>query len=176
MYGEHVQEKVMKEVEPVVTGMGFGLVELTVSRQKGATRVGVIIHRPAGVGIEDCAEVSRLLFPRLETIEDLANVSLEVSSPGIERVIKNPREYPFFLGRGIRLLAEGETEWIGGILEKADNGVLALRSEGRVMEFPMTSVRKARLDQKWDPPHSGAPGNRASARSGEGSKEDTDAV
>jgi ribosome maturation factor RimP len=165
MYGEHVQEMVMKEVEPVVNGMGFSLVELTVSRQKGATRVGVIIHRPSGVGIEECAEVSKLLFPRLETIEGLMDVSLEVSSPGIERVIKSPREYPLFQGRGIRLLAGSETEWIGGVLEKAENGVLALRSEGKLMEFPLASVRKARLDSKWDPPSGG-----------KGSKDNTDAV
>jgi ribosome maturation factor RimP len=180
MYEEHVQETVRKEVEPVVNGIGFSLVELTVSRQKGATRVGVVIHRPSGVGIEECAEVSKLIFPRLETIEGLAEVSLEVSSPGIERVIKSPREYPLFQGRGLRLLAEGETEWIGGVLETADNGVLALRTEGKLREFPMASVRKARLDHKWDPPFGRRPQGEmpqgGTPRGGEGNKEDTDAV
>jgi ribosome maturation factor RimP len=168
MYSENVKETVRKEVEPIVKGMGFSLVELTVARLKGATRVGVVIHSPSGVGIDECSEVSRLLFPRLETletIEGLSGVSLEVSSPGIERVMKSSEEYPLFQGRGIMLLMAGETEWIGGVLEKAENGVLALRAGGKLTEFPFSSIRKARLDQRWDPP-----------KGDKGSKEDTHAV
>ncbi len=165
MYSEFVNETVRKEVEPILKGMGFSLVELAIARLKGGTRVGIVIYGPSGVGVEDCSEVSRLLFPRLETIEGLSDVSLEVSSPGIERALKSPGEYPIFQGRGIRILVEGETEWIGGTLEKAENGVLALRTEGRHAEFAFSSIRKARLDQRWDSP-----------KSDRGSKEDKHAV
>ena len=165
MYSEFVSETVRKEVEPILKGMGFGLVELAIARLKGGTRVEIVIHGPSGVGIDDCSQVSRLLFPRLETIEGLSDVSLEVSSPGIERVLKSPEEYPLFQGRGVRILMDGETEWIGGNLEKAENGVLSLRTEGRLAELAYSSIRKARLDQRWDSP-----------KGDKGSKEDKHAV
>jgi ribosome maturation factor RimP len=175
MYSEFVKETVRKEVEPILKQMGFGLVELTIARQKGATRIGIVIHRPSGVGIDECSEVSRLLFPRLETMEGLSDMSLEVSSPGIERVLKSPEEYPIFMGRGIRLLMEGETEWMGGTLEKAENGVLTIGVEGKLTELSVSSIRRARLDHRWDPPPGGTPlaGN---PKSGKGSKEEYHAV
>jgi ribosome maturation factor RimP len=170
MYSDHVRETVRKEVEPILKAMGFGLVELTVARLKGVTRVGAVIHGPSGVGIDECSQVSRLLYPRLETIEGFSDVSLEVSSPGIDRVLKSPEEYAFFQGRGIRILTDGETEWIGGVLEKAEAGVLTLRTEGKSREFGLASIRKARLDHTWDPSRGGTP------LGGIGSKEDTHAV
>src|SRR5690606_34297891 len=101
----HVDADIRQAIEPVLAGMGFSLVELSVGRLKGSTRVTVILYRKEGVGIDECAEASRLLFPRLETLEGLADVSLEVSSPGMERQIRSPAEYSIFLGRGVRVLA-----------------------------------------------------------------------
>ena len=86
MYVPESLEKAVREVvEPVLEGLGYSLVELTIGRLSGSTRVNVVIYRKEGVGVDDCAEVSGMLFPRLETIEALADPSLEVSSPGMER-------------------------------------------------------------------------------------------
>ena len=54
-----LEEEIRQAVEPILAGMGFSLVELSVGRLKGATRVTVILYRPQGVGIDECAEVSR---------------------------------------------------------------------------------------------------------------------
>ena len=78
--------------------MGYSLVELALGRRKGTTRVSVVIYRQEGVGVDDCAEVSGMLLPRLETIEGMADVSLEVSSPGIERALRATEEYAIFPG------------------------------------------------------------------------------
>jgi ribosome maturation factor RimP len=150
MYSGHVKDSVRAEIEPVLNAMGFSLVELSVARMKGATRVNVVIYRPSGVGIDECAEVSRLIYPRLETMEELPEVGLEVSSPGIERTIKSPAEYAIFRGRGIRILEGSNTEWIGGIIETAEDGVLGLKTGGESMRFPFSSIRKAKLDHSQE--------------------------
>ncbi len=150
MYSETVNETVRREVEPILKSLGFSLVELTVARRKGSTRIGVVIHGPSGVGIEECSQVSRLLFPRLETVEDLPDVSLEVSSPGMDRTLKSAGEYGIFTGRGIRILMEGETEWRGGTLVKFLDGMIDLIAEGKTETIPVQSIRKARLDSRWD--------------------------
>jgi ribosome maturation factor RimP len=150
MYSGHVNETVRAEIEPVLNGMGFSLVELAIGRIKRSTRVNVVIYRPSGVGIEECAEVSRLVYPRLETIEGLSEVSLEVSSPGIERVLKSPQEYNIFQGRGVRILEGTNTEWIGGVIEAAENGVLALKTGRELKKFPFSSIRKAKLDHSQE--------------------------
>jgi len=102
--------------------------------------------RGGGVGIDDCAEVSRLLLPRLQTVEGLQDVSLEVSSPGIERTIRSPAEYAIFLGRGVRILSGTETEWFGGIIDRVEAGALWLRKGKEKRGFALAEIRKARLD------------------------------
>jgi ribosome maturation factor RimP len=138
------------EIEPLLNGMGFHIVELVIGRLKGATRVGLVVYRASGVGIEECAEISRLIFPRLQIMEGMEEVSLEVSSPGIERTLKSTVEYGIFLGRGVRILAAGETEWIGGAIEKTDTEGVTLITDGRPRRFPFSSIRKARLYHKED--------------------------
>jgi ribosome maturation factor RimP len=150
VYPEYVNNKVRQEVEPLIQGIGFRLVECAVARLKGAWRVHLVIHRASGVGIDECAEVSRLIFPRIQTIEGLENAGLEVSSPGIARAIKSSEEYSIFVGRGVRILASDETEWIGGIIERVEDGRLELKTKDGPKSYPLESIRKARLDDAFD--------------------------
>ena len=73
------------------------------------------------------------------------------SEPGSELAgnregLRRPEEYTIFLGRGVRVLAGTETEWLGGIIDGVEAGTLWLRGEkgGAGSRFP--DIRKARLD------------------------------
>jgi ribosome maturation factor RimP len=151
MYFEELTLEVRREVEPILEGLGFRLVELSIGRLKGSTRVNIVVYRPEGVGVNECAEISRLLFPRLENIQGLVGVSLEVSSPGTERRIKTRAEYEIFKGRGVRVLAGDSSEWVGGVIERVNGEALILRVEGRAVELPLASIRRARLDYTVEP-------------------------
>ncbi len=146
VYAETLERAVRESVEPLLAGMGFSLVDLSIARLSGATRVGVVVYRKEGVGVDECAEISGMLFPRLETIEGLVDPSLEVSSPGIERAIRRPEEYVIFRGRGLRILAGTETEWQGGIIDGVEEGTLWLRRGKERRGFAVSGIRKARLD------------------------------
>ncbi len=146
MYTEQFEKAVRDTIEPVLTAMGFSLVDCTVGRRKGATRVAVVIYRKEGVGVEDCAAVSGALLPRLETLPEMQEVSLEVSSPGTERVLRSPAEYSLFAGRGVRILSGEETEWRRGIIDHVENGTLWLREGKESHGFALAGIRRARLD------------------------------
>jgi ribosome maturation factor RimP len=151
MYADGLEKAVRAEIEPAVSAMGYALVEVSVGRRTGVTHVVVVLHRDGGVGVDQCAEVTRVIRPRLELVEGLTDLTLEVSSPGIERTIKDPAEYGIFRGRGVRVLPAEGGEWIGGIIEGFRDGSLALRTDAGVREFPAGSVRRARLDYRLDP-------------------------
>jgi ribosome maturation factor RimP len=148
VYAQHFEAGIRDAIQPLLAGMGFSLVEISVGRRKGSTVVSLVIYRKEGVGVEQCAEVSSLVFPRLQTMEDLggADVSLEVSSPGIERSIRSPAEYLIFMGRGVRVLAADETEWVSGIIEGVEGGTLKLRKGKERFGFALEGIRRARLD------------------------------
>jgi ribosome maturation factor RimP len=150
LYSERVDKNVRDAIEPLLSGMGFSLVDLSIARLKGSTRVNVVIYRREGTGVDECAEVSSLLFPRLEATEGLPDVSLEVSSPGIERTIHRAAEYEIFVGRGVRILAGTDPEWIRGIIDRVESGTLWLRSGREKRGFALSGIRKARLDHSGE--------------------------
>jgi ribosome maturation factor RimP len=158
VFAEQLVETVRAEIQPVLTAMGFALVELSVGRRKGASHVVVVLHRPGGVGVDQCTEASRAIQPRLELVEGLEDATLEVSSPGIERTMKDPSEYGIFVGRGVQVLPAGGGEWIGGVIEAFRDGTLVLRTAEGAREFPPGGVRKARLDYRLDPQDLKGPG------------------
>ena len=92
-----LEDQLRCEVEPIVTGMGFTLVELRHSRSKNQNHVILVVYRRDGVGINECAAISKNLYPRLELIDGLENLQLQVSSPGLDRVLKSDEEYSIFV-------------------------------------------------------------------------------
>jgi ribosome maturation factor RimP len=134
------------EIEPIIRGMGFALVELRVGFSHKRTHVVVVVYRSENLGIEDIARLSRVIRPRLDLIDAMENVTLEVSSPGLDRKLRSRKEYEIFKGRGLRLLVAGEKEWRGGIIKDADDTRVVLQEQDRITEIEIEKISKARLD------------------------------
>lgn len=143
---EIVQAEVREAVAPIVAGMGLALVELRHNRSHRQNHVSVVVYRPQGVGVEDCAALSRTLYPRLELIEGLEDLRLEVSSPGLDRVIKDFEEFSIFMGRGVRVLRTGAADFLGGVIRDVRGDTLVLGTRGGTIEIGRADIRKARLD------------------------------
>jgi ribosome maturation factor RimP len=115
-----------------VEGLGYYLVELKISPQRGVTQVqSVVASRDPSenISVNDCAKVHRILLARLEEILGTDNISMELSSPGMERNIKNAAEFKFFVGRKIRVFSKSASDWIGGELLSSDSEKLSLKVE-----------------------------------------------
>jgi ribosome maturation factor RimP len=136
---------IRESIEPLVKGMGFDTVELRVIRGKRFVDVELIVYRHEGVSIENCAEISRIIEPRLELLPECNSLVLKVSSPGIDRMFKSNEEYAIFKGHGVKLLFPGESEWARGIIgEVSGAGFTFISGEkSRFVEFQ--EVKKARL-------------------------------
>jgi ribosome maturation factor RimP len=141
-----LDEQLSNEVEPIVSGMGFSLVELRHNRSKNQNHITLVVYRPEGVGVDDCAAISKNLYPRLELIQGLENLRFQVSSPGLDRVLKSEREYSIFAGRTIRVMLHGQKEWICGKIEGVQEGVLSLDEDGTMRKIKTADIRKAKLD------------------------------
>ncbi|MBO6219652.1 ribosome maturation factor [Treponema sp. UBA3813] len=117
------------ECEKIVSQLGFHLVELKISPQNGVTQIlATITGKDAGVniGVNDCSRVHKVLLPALEEILGTDNTYMELTSPGMERNIKNAAEFQLFLGREIRVYDKRVTDWVGGVLKSADDKSLML--------------------------------------------------
>ena len=120
------------ECEKIVSELGFHLVELKISPQNGVTQILATItckDATSSIGVNDCSRVHKVLLPALEEMLGTDNTYMELTSPGMERNIKNAAEFRFFIGREIRVYDKEITDWVGGRLLAADDKSLTLEVE-----------------------------------------------
>ena len=99
------------------------VVELTVS-DSVQPKITVTLDGPNGLGINECAKVSRRLNRRLEeTYGEEAQYSLEVGSPGADQPLTDPRQYVRHVGRTLALKLQDGTEKSGTLLSATPEGV-----------------------------------------------------
>jgi ribosome maturation factor RimP len=108
-----------------------------------------VIYNGTSIGTDDCSKAHRAITPRLELAFPDNDIYIEVSSPGINRLIKDGVEFTHYLGRGVRCYRTDISDWTAGILETADEkGIVLKTGEGAVrLEFDIIAKAKLAEDQ-----------------------------
>ena len=134
-------------IEPVVTGMGYELVDLQSSN--GGRLLRLFIDKPGGIGVEDCAAVSRQLS-RVFEVEGLDYDRLEVSSPGLDRPLRHEEDYRRFAGRRVKVVmreaVDGQTFFKGRLAGVDGRAVLIDGEDGRRHQVPIGVITRANLE------------------------------
>jgi len=144
-------DSIPEEISPIIKAMGYEIVELSVQETKNSMQVRSSIYSPNGVSAEDCAEVYRTIFPRLEVLIENKDISLEIMSPGVNRRIKDNKEYQIFIKKGIKILTQNSNEWYSGIIDYADENIVKLKQvDESIQEIRLENIKKARLDYKQE--------------------------
>jgi ribosome maturation factor RimP len=112
------------------------------------------LDRPGGVSIDHCQEVSRIVEPVLD-VEDFIEpaYNLEVSSPGLERPLRKPRDFERFAGQRVHVKTFGPIDtpqgprknWTG-TLKGYREGSVEIEVDGRLYELPHDKIAKAHLE------------------------------
>lgn len=137
-------------IEPIVEAHGLELVDADLHRGRAPWTLRVIVDTSDGdgrVSVERCAEVSRELGTHLDA-RDVIPVPyrLEVSSPGLSRVLGREKDFHAALGADVavetRRPLDGRRRFRGRLLG-LQAGVLRLALEGSEVAIPLTEVAKA---------------------------------
>ncbi len=143
-------------LESTAASLGYELVHHELAH--GGRLVRVFIERPdAGEGgarpnimHDDCQRVTRQLQRVLE-VEGIGYDRLEVSSPGLDRVLKKPADFQRFAGERaevrLRVPLNGRRRFVG-VVRGASAADIDLEVEGTVMSFAFVNLDKARLVPK----------------------------
>ncbi|MCR5289622.1 MAG: ribosome maturation factor [Treponema sp.] len=108
---------------PLVEGLGYTLVELRIVPQKKTIHILAVIASKdpsVDIGVNDCSKVHHALLPRLEALLGTDDTYMELTSPGMERNIKNAAEFEIFVGREVRVWDRTVNDWVGGVIKSAD--------------------------------------------------------
>ncbi|MDR2784027.1 MAG: ribosome assembly cofactor RimP [Treponema sp.] len=137
-------------LHPVVSGLNMTLVETAVTRRKGSVHIKIVVYKDGVVGIDDCSRVHRAVVPRLDLVFLKEDFSVEVSSPGIERLFRDASEFALFIGRGVRCYRTDISDWTGGVLKSADETRIALENEQGMILLEYGVIAKAKLDKSYE--------------------------
>ena len=144
-------EKTQALIDEVVQAEGFELVEVELKGSPGRRVLRIFIDRVDGINHDDCARISHLVEPLLEVEEAIAgSYTLEVSSPGLTRRLRTPREFQRFAGRLVKVstseAVEGSRHFRGTLLGMKGNRVAVERRDATPVLIPLEVVVKAHLD------------------------------
>ena len=146
---EYVQKETVPyftDYEQLVAGLGYKLVDLQIIRQKSLWLVKAVIYNKSGVGIDDCSKVHRVLLSRAEVLLNSQDIQMEVSSPGLNRVIKNAAEFQAFIGENIKVLGVSCSDWLEGELLAADTSGIRVNVSGEQRDIRYADIKKAKLN------------------------------
>ena len=146
-----VEGKIMGLAEEIAGPLGIELVDVELLGSGSRSILRVTIDKPGGVGLDDCEAMSRD-FGALMDVEDLIKnrYVIEVSSPGLDRPLKKPRDFEKSVGKLVRIvLNEKQIEKQGliiGRLTGFGDEVAVLDVDGAEVRVPLSNVKKARLE------------------------------
>lgn len=148
---ENIIERVKELLQPLVEERGLKLVDVEyITAGKPVLRI--YVYNPEGTSIEDCEWISRRIGALLD-IEDLIPVSyiLEVSSPGLERKLKNKEEYEIFKGRDVKIVTKepinGKNVY-EGVLKGLEDDNVVIQKNGEIIKIPLEKISRTNLEFK----------------------------
>ncbi len=145
-----LRERLIALVEPVLVRLGYELVDLELDPARSHAVVRLFIDAPAGVALEDCARASREVSAMLDVEDPIPTAyTLEVSSPGFDRVLRTQAHFGRFVGSRVQVeLKEpraGRRRFTGKLVTVDDGGIALEVEEERQVSVRFGEIGKARL-------------------------------
>ncbi len=148
---KELETKVMGIVEPVVNSLGIRLDYLEIIRMRGKLLLRIFIEKEGGVTIDDCESVSREVEAILDVEDPIpSSYVLEVSSPGLDRPLRGPKDFKRYIGKTARVVTstplQNQTFFLGDIENAGDDEVVLLLQGNKRVVIPYKIISKARLE------------------------------
>lgn len=144
-----MQQELDNIIRSTVNGLGYELWGYEYRPQTESALLRVFIESEEGISLDDCSTVSQQLGAVLD-VEDIIPVAyiLEISSPGIDRVLFDPEQYEQYIGETVkirtRIPINGRRNFKGEIAAVTETEVI-VEIDNLDYEIPFELVDRARL-------------------------------
>ena len=143
------QSRIRECIEPAVKAVGCELWGIEYLSQGRHATLRIFIEKEAGVQVDDCEKVSKQVSAVLDVEDPIREAyTLEVSSPGVDRLLFESAHYERFLGEQIKVRLrtnfDGRRNFSGVLVAMEDDEVV-LRVEDQEFVFPLEEIDKAQI-------------------------------
>ena len=146
---ETYESKTEELITPILDRMGFELWDVEYVKEGADYYLRAYIDKENGITIDDCVEVSRALSDELDREDFIEDAYiLEVSSPGLGRVLKKDKDFERSIGRMVELKTykplDGSKEFTG-TLRSFDKDTVTIDTDGTERDFARADIAKINL-------------------------------
>ena len=144
-----LHDRLIALFEPVLAEIGYELIEVEFVTGQGGATLRVYIDGPEGVDVDDCVTASHRLSDLLDVEDPFPGAySLEVSSPGTDRVLRTPEHFARFVDNRVKVeLAvprEGRKRFTG-MLRRTDGESIEMDVDNFSVSIRLAEIQRARL-------------------------------
>lgn len=134
---------------PVVANLGYELWEIEYAPRAGGGLLRLYIDSPDGISVDDCEKVSRAVSNVLDEADPIPNeYTLEVSSPGLDRVLRTHDHFARFAGSRVKVemiqQINGRKRFQGR-LHKVGESEITLEMDSGEVSLPIEDIHRGRL-------------------------------
>jgi len=146
-------------IRPVVAAAGMDLEAVRVSAAGRRRLLRVVVDSDGGVSLDDAATISRQLSAALDSVAVMGDFpyTLEVSSPGVDRPLTEPRHWRRAVGRLVQVTVTdtgdaGDSGSVVGRVVAADADGITLEVEGARRRFGYPALGAGAVQVEFGPP------------------------
>lgn len=144
-----IAESVCQIIRPVLTSEGMELIDIEYRREGKGWVLRLFIDKKGGVTLDDCTNVSHQIGDLIEVKEIIDHpYILEVSSPGLNRPLKNISDFERFKGKQVKIkarkLIDGRRNFKGTLMGY-DRGIVRIAIDSEIYGIPYKEIVKANL-------------------------------
>ncbi len=137
-------------LNPLIEQEGGELVDLQWRREGHQWVLRLFLDKQGGITLDDCAYFSDRVGATLDEGDKISqSYVLEVSSPGLDRVIKKDKDFARFAGKSVKLrlkLPENGQRRFSGVLQGLHEGTVSLQVDKDLKTFAREAIDELRLD------------------------------
>ena len=148
-----MRDALMRLLERPIEALGFDVVDIEFAQAGRGGVLRIFIDRAkdsgAGITVDDCAAVSHAVGGVLEIKDPIkGHYTLEVSSPGFDRILRTRAHFERFVGARIfaelKLPIDGRRRYVGELKSVAGDAIV-MEVDGKAHCLPLERIQKARL-------------------------------
>jgi len=143
-----ITSQIRNTIISILQEKGIDLYEIEYKKEADGQVIRIFIDIPEGVDVEICAKATRAVKGYIDDESNLNYDFLEVSSPGIDRILKTDSDYERFQGETVLVRTsqpvDGKRKFIG-VLANTDSNLLSIQVEGNLLQISRDVISIVRL-------------------------------
>lgn len=142
-------EDIKQLMQPVLNNCNAELVDISLSGSKHKPILHILVDKEGGITLDECTDINRQLSDILDK-DDIIKESfiLEVSSPGLDRPLREKKDFEKVIGKEINLYIkepiEGEN-FFQAMLNSAGEDFISLKLKGSQLKIPYENIHNAKV-------------------------------